>query len=467
MDSLDRLNGDIDKLFETGDFKMLDDYLNKTTLKDSIAQKLLDYQIVHVSKLLGCMGINNTIFDGSDTGTGKTYSAIALCAQLNKKPLVVCPKPVISTWLRVIEYFNIDYYGVVNYESFRNCKYYKKKDIKELKNSDCPFISQDKNNKYKWKVNNDCIIIFDEAHRCKNKKTHNGNLLLSLKNSELSKIKKLILSATIADTIENFACFGYVLGFYDKMTKSKAWVQNILKKSKNTGVKCIYDEIYPKYGSRMLIHEISNFPKTSVISETYTSNKYIKLNKYRKNILELENNNNKDKLIKITELLQKMELIKIPIFIDLAKDMLANGFHIVVFFNYLSSIDKFIEDINLDEKYIKSIKGETTQQNRDKIVDKFRKDKLKIVVVSKKLQEGISFHDIRGKHPRGSLISPNYSSQDLIQTLGRVNRAGSKTRSIQKIVFIANSFEESIAEKLSKKIKFNENINGIDFKINL
>lgn len=456
--SLDRLNQDIDKMFETGDFTMLDNYLDKTTLDNSIASKLLDYQIIHVSKLLGCLGITSVVFDGSDTGTGKTYSAIALCKQVKKKPIIVCPKPVISTWVKVCKFFDVEYYSISNYESFKNCKYYKKQDIEELKNSDCPYISK-KENKYIWNAPKDSIIIFDEAHRCKNKKTHNNELLLSLKNKELKNINKLLLSATIADTVKNFASFGYILGFYDKMSKAKAWVEDILRKSKNTGLKCIYDELYPKYGSRMLINEIPNFPKTQIIAETYTSKDYKSIRKYRKKIKEYEKEKS---LSKITKTLQKIELIKVPIFVDLAKDLLSSGFHVVVFFNYLESIKQFQEIMGGE-----ILQGDTNQKTRDNIVKKFSQDKIPLITVSKKLQEGVSFHDINGKHPRGALISPNYSSQDLLQTLGRVNRAGSKTRSIQKIVFIANTFEDKLADKLSSKIKFNENINGIDFNITL
>ena len=45
-------------------------------------------------------------------------------------------------------------------------------------------------------------------------------------------------------------------------------------------------------------------------------------------------------------------------------------------------------------------------------------------------------------HPRMSIISPSWSGQEMRQTLGRIHRAGSKTPAIQKIVYVAQTYEE-------------------------
>jgi hypothetical protein len=62
-----------------------------------ILDKLLVYQVPHFYQLIETIKVNNCILDASDTGTGKTYTALALCAALKKKPFVICPKSVISS----------------------------------------------------------------------------------------------------------------------------------------------------------------------------------------------------------------------------------------------------------------------------------------------------------------------------------------------------------------------------------
>ena len=72
---------------------------------------------------------------------------------------------------------------------------------------------------------------------------------------------------------------------------------------------------------------------------------------------------------------------------------------------------------------------------------------------------GISLHDTIGNHPRVSLISPTWSSIDLVQALGRIHRAGGKSKSLQRIIYTADTIEERIADKLKNKLL---NINSIN-----
>jgi hypothetical protein len=65
---------------------------------------------------------------------------------------------------------------------------------------------------------------------------------------------------------------------------------------------------------------------------------------------------------------------------------------------------------------------------------------------------GISLHDINGVHPRVSLISPTQSATNLIQVLGRIHRSGGKTKSLQRIIFAANTPEDDISRMLFKKL---------------
>jgi hypothetical protein len=58
-----------------------------------------------------------------------------------------------------------------------------------------------------------------------------------------------------------------------------------------------------------------------------------------------------------------------------------------------------------------------------------------------------------------SLISPSYSAQDILQSLGRIYRAEGKTAVRQRIIFAATTIEEKICEKMKEKIVNIANLN--------
>ena len=63
-----------------------------------------------------------------------------------------------------------------------------------------------------------------------------------------------------------------------------------------------------------------------------------------------------------------------------------------------------------------------------------------------------------------SIISPSWSGYETRQTLGRIHRAGSKTPAIQKLVYVAKTYEESIAKLIENKLKTIDAINDGDFE---
>jgi hypothetical protein len=122
---------------------------------------------------------------------------------------------------------------------------------------------------YSFQLPSDTMIIFDEAHRCKNYKTATSKLLRSIKKT---KCNILLLSATITDKIDCFKPFGEVFGFYDTVKKYKSWMRRQMKmnkiafkklKEKNFNLEeddlkllIIHNNIFPNLGSRMKISEL-------------------------------------------------------------------------------------------------------------------------------------------------------------------------------------------------------------------
>jgi superfamily II DNA or RNA helicase len=428
---------------------------------EKIKNKLLTYQVQHTENLIRIINDNNACLDASDTGTGKTYCAIAACFILKLSPIIICPKSVINTWKTVCKYFNVIPNIIINYESLKTGNNYDK--FKR--------IEEDKKISFEFEKIPKTIFIFDEAHRCVNLDTVNSSILFAAKNTNLPI---LLLSATIADFPEKFKPFFYILNFIEpeqikklniNMTKYMRIVDEWIFRDKRPMVR-IHTMLYPKRASRMRIDILGDlFPQTQITATPYTlDEKRTKeiVNEYKKLQIELEEIKNKksqDKKNPLTVILraqQRIEILKIPIFIELCNDFRQNGYSVVIFVNFTQTLETICDMLHTTSK----IYGEQTQEARLKIIENFQSNKTNIVICNIKAGGiGISLHDIEGNHPRVSLISPTWSSIDLVQALGRIHRAGGKSKSLQRIIYTADTIEEKIAEKLKNKLL---NINSIN-----
>ena len=452
------------------------DKLNINKIDKDIKTKLLTYQIEHTENIIRILRNNNTCLDASDTGTGKTYSAIAACAQLKLKPIIICPKSVIYTWKKVCILFGIKNYNIINYELIKRAKMYDNKDNK-IKSTFLTIIKADKLNKieqeFKFKFDNPdkILFIFDEVHRCSNLESDNCKLILSAKNTG---IKMLLLSATIADFPDKFKPFFYILNFISsEQVKSmnidyKKYINIVTKwiERDSKPMIRIHNMLFPERASRIRIDILGDmFPQTQINAIPYTIGKNREKeieNEYKKlaiQLKEIKNKKNKDNLNPLTITMrsqQKIEILKIPTFIELTNDFIYNGFSVVIFVNFTQTLKTLADLLKTDS----IVYGEQTYESRLKIIEDFQENKTNIIILNIKAGGiGISLHDIYGGHPRISLISPPWSSIDLVQALGRIHRAGGKTKSLQRIIYTANTIEEQIADKL--KIKLN-NINSIN-----
>ena len=448
--------------------------------KNIIYKKLLEYQQEHVNNIIRIITNNKTCLDASDTGTGKTYCAMAACALLNIRPLIICPKSVISTWTTVSNYFEIKNPIIVNYETIKRGKIYKNMETK-IKADFIKIYRDNKNNIEKIefdlqhskiiKSTDSILFIFDEVHRCSNLESDNCKLLLAAKDTNKNI---LLLSATISDFPDKFKPFFYILNFinpeqvkeknidYKKYIKIvESWISRDYKPMVR-----IYNMLYPERATRIRIDVLGDmFPDTQITAIPYTLSKKRaeeiekEYKKLATELDEIKSKKNNDKINPLTLTLrahQKIEILKIPTFIELANDFIQNNYSVVIFVNFTQTL-KTIADL-LHTNSI--VYGEQDYNDRIKIIEDFQSNKTNIIILNIKAGGiGISLHDIYGGHPRVSLISPTWSSLDLVQALGRIHRAGGKTKSLQRIIYTANTIEERIAEKIKIKLK---NINSIN-----
>ena len=437
-------------------------------------EKLIDYQKSHVENIINSLVVYNRALDASDTGTGKTFTSICACKIIGWIPFIICPKSVISSWLKVLEFFKCDFYGITNYELMQNCTYYdnegNKKKIPFLirdiikKNSDNDPLgldsSSDSDNdeeikyEYKWikdKIPDNALFIFDEAHKCKNAKTNNGKILHNLAINK--NIKILILSATVVDKPKYFILTGFILGLYDNIRKGRNWIKKIPYKSNQ--MEGVHKRIYPEYASRMKITQIKNeFPECKIIAESRQMDNSVQIqaawDEIKQATDELKNKEtNSNALAKIIYARQRIELLKVPEFIKLTQESIEQGNSVVLFVNFTETLLTLSDKLNT--KCL--IYGEQKIDDRDANIDNFQSDKERICICNIKAGNcGISLHDTHGNFPRVAIISPTWSAQDLIQVLGRIYRAKAKSKVLQRIIFCSNTVEDSVCGMIKDKV---------------
>lgn len=447
--------------------------MNEQTINinNDIKEKLLKYQLSHVDNLSYSLKTHNRALDSSDTGTGKTYSSIAVAKNLNLKPFIICPKSVMNSWLKVLEFFNCDYYSVTNYETFQNAKQYVKNSLDNK--IPCDFIKKLKikctkdskniiNFDFEWDSPPDMLLIIDEAHKCKNKKTMNFKILKTIAKTN---VKILLLSATICENIKKFSLYGFVLGLYDDKTNPLVWIKKIQGGYTNE-MSAIHDHIFPEYASRMRIRDLGKmFPNNQVIAELYDMDCHEEIQKMydliNDSVKLLQNKEETSScfLARITYARMKIEQLKLPIIIEKTKDFLNEGCSVALFVNFNETLHKLADKLNTNC----IICGDQTIHDRNINIQKFMQDESRVIICNiKSGGVGISLHDCNGNFPRVTLISPSWSASDILQALGRTFRAKGKTPVRQRIVFCKNTIEDTISKNIQEKIKNIANLNDND-----
>jgi len=454
---------------------------SKTVLSNNIIHKLLEYQKDHVLKLINILLKDKICLDASDTGIGKTYMSIAICKELGRRPIIVCPKTIMGNWIDVCQYFDIEPYDIVNYETLRNAKTYKSYKFKSridstyLKNTE---VDPTKANQfaYTWtKVPSDAIMIFDEAHRCKNLSTDNGKLLMSTKQLIWKKIPVMLLSATICEKFNDMKIPFYLFGIIPSPRNYIHYVKTLKHKYPNYKVKrsdyerktdfetaqsnaksmIIFQEI-KELTHRIKIADLGDrFPSNQWCAQQFIADEADAISELYEEIAvcmaELKAvNTGSNHLARIQKLKQEIELKKVPIFIEQTQLYLENGKSVIIFVNYLDTLKILVSELNIECV----ISGSQTLDERTNAIKLFQSNQKKIIICQMRAGNvGISLHDTIGTSPRAVLLNYPDSASDLLQALGRAARSGGKTPVLQRIIFVSNvPYEKRIMQNINRKL---------------
>lgn len=438
---------------------------------------LRPWQVDSVGKLVSAINATGCAIDGSDVGVGKTYVGCAVARELGTKILVICPKAVMESWKRVIiNHFGMknELVGVVNYEQIRIGK------------TDSPFASYVENRKthkkkFVWKIPKNTLIIWDESQKLKNWKTKNSKTCIeALKQG----YKMLFCSATNATNPLELRTVGTCLNLFKGANQYYQWCyqHGVAKgrfgleftsdiKLRQKVLKKLHTDIFVNRGSRLTRDTIPNFPESEIIADCYNMDE-MDVNRIntihsdmKKELLKLAKQTKVDKASELTAILrarQQIELIKVPLFVDMIEEGIEGGMSVVVFVNFTETLQAIAKRLNTNCIF----DGKTSDVERQKSVDDFQSGKERVILVNiASGGAGLSLHDIHGLNPRLAIMSPSYSAVLMRQATGRVWRENGKSKSVQKIVFVANTVEEQVCENVKEKLKNLDLLNDGDLEI--
>jgi superfamily II DNA or RNA helicase len=401
--------------------------------------------------LVAALKKHNAALDSSITGAGKTLVAVETAATMRLTPLVICPKVVIPSWKSTLNGQDMDAWDVINYEKLRtgNTRWLKKV-----------------GRSFEWNVPENTLLIFDEVHRCKGLLSKNALMLVT---ATRQNIPRLLLSATAAEDPSEMRALGFALGLHKDTNFTNwavkrgcsinPWRQLEFPIKSRPKLMELHAEIYPDKGYKISRAEMGGFfAETSIITDPVDFGSADEMqaiyNEMEAELDELSKQSGADKgasaLTARLRARQAIELLRIPALAEMVQDAVEEGCSCAVFLNFRASMDAL--EMRLKNAPA-TIHGGQTADDRQQNIEWFQNDTLHVILCQINAGgAGVSLHDINGGRPRRSFISPSDDAKMMVQALGRIDRAGSQSDTVQRILFAAGTIEEEVARNFRRKL---------------
>jgi len=419
-------------------------------------EKLFEYQLTSVQYAMRSMSKYNRALLGHGTGMGKTAIALAVSRERGRRVAVICPKPITTDWHRLAKYLGVETYEVCGWEW-----------VKTGKSKIGRWTDSDKR-EFAFMLPPDTDLVFDEVHRAKAQgNTQNAFIL---RDAVVQNVPTIALSATIADDPTKMWALGQFLGLhqggkdYFRFLIGNGCVNTqfgMQFRGGNKILKNIHGRIFPDRGNRLKPSDVgSAFPETLIQARAFDMDTARDIAKEYDDLLirveEIKMQENAASsmgavLAEMTRARQKIELFKAPAVCAMVKDLIEEGNSVFIAVNFTETL-KFME---AELKTTCTIRGGQNDITRRGNIDSFQNDKSRVIIgIIQACREGLNLQDLNGNFPRVALIMPTYSVFDLKQVLGRVHRAGGKSKSIQYLIYAAGvDIEESVCSSLDAKLK--------------
>lgn len=419
-------------------------------------KQLYPAQAQHAEKLLAGLEKHGAALDTSETGCGKTVVAAHVAAQLKRPTLVVCPKALIPSWKRELSDHGVQA-DVLNYEKLRAGK---------------TAFGKFTRNRWDWALPEGALVIWDEVHRCMGMSSKNAKMLLGNKGR-----LNLMLSATAAEDPTEMRALGFLLGLHN-LHDFYPWLKRSGCKPNPWGamefkggpakLAQIHTAIFGEgRGSRLRRSDLAAyFTETQIVTEPLEfddgeiqrlySEMEDEVAALKEEMADDSTNPAAKALVAQLRARQQVELLKVPLIVEMAQDLLKEGQSVALFVNFDQTLEALLARLGARC----CVRGGQSSLERECMIADFQENRERVIVCNIAAGGvGVSLHDTQGGHPRTALISPSWNAKDLLQVMGRIHRAGGKTPSMQRVLFAAGTIEETIEKSLREKMKNIETLN--------
>lgn len=476
--------------------------------------ELRPHQVAPANRLLDLLRSGDNAIDLSDTGVGKTYVAAYVAKQLGLPTLAVVPKISKTMWRKVATDFGDDF-SIVGYEELRmgrsgygqwennpprgfiNERYYKCQCCQLIVDFDDyqPCYTHPvgvhciEEKKKPWKYgafkfyDGVRFLIFDEIHRCNGIKSRNADMLIAARRQ---RCKTLGLSATAACGPLQMKALGYLLDLHNltnfygwsrkygcgKIEGIPGWHWLAGKDRQKEFMAQLNGEIIPTHGVRVRVNDIPGFPKRTVEACEYDLDAGGQIDALYREMCKatdkLKERAARDvasdhPLTKNLRQKQMIELLKVPLAIELAQEYLEKGCSIGIFVNFAQTMGELRRRLNCNCFIDGSAAG---QKFRSQNIDNFCDDRERLIILNNEAGGiSVSLPDSRGVYPRVGLVMPPLSARTFKQLIGRFHREGAKSPCHYKVLLAANTRETSIYKKLQNKLDNLDALNDGDFEV--
>jgi len=388
-------------------------------------------------------------------GTGKTVKAVEVAKTLGLTPFVVSPKTVIASWEKTIAGQGSPNHAILTWEKVRT--------------GNTSFLDRRGKKGFDWTVpKEDSLLIFDEVHKAKGLRTLNANMLIAAKRQGY---KILMLSATAAEDPREMRALGFTLSLHNLKNywnwakewgcKFDNWGSLQFPESAKDKLVGLNKLLYPARGHRLTKEELGDhFKDCRIITDPihFGSQKELKglMAELSDELEKLDDRIEGDGdepiiLTKILRLRQQIELLKVPEIVEMIGEARECGNSVAVFLNFRESIDAVSRRLKEDHVFIQ---GGQSENDRNESIRRFQSNEVRIVLANIAAGGvGVSLHDTEGNFHRMALISPTYNAKDFHQTLGRIDRLGGMSESVQRVLVAQGTLETTIVKRMMQKIE--------------
>lgn len=473
-------------------------------LTNEIISKLRPWQPEPVRHLVGLLQSGQNCVDASDCGVGKTFSACAVMSALGLSSVAVVPKIAVSQWQDAAEHFE-DTISVVGYEKLRTGRspfgtwenMPQGDEDRDYFQCQCCQLRVDFDNFqpcYCHPLGIHCVVnkrkpwdygkfsfhpkvefvIFDEIQRCTALNSLNADILIAAKRQNL---RVLGLSATLASSPLQFRALGYMLGLFGAPQGFVPWARRYgvrydlnfhglhwaVGAEKQLGVmRDIRSSIIPSRGVRVSTADIPGFPEVDIQAELYDLDDDARkeMAAALNSIAEQAAKHQSTALVEESSAAQRVEMLKVPLAVELAGDYLEKGYSIGIFVNFRRTMEELMLRLKCDC----IIDGSTAGvKNRAKNIEAFQTHRSRVILINVAAGgAALSLPDLDGEHPRAGLVMPGYSAEKLRQVFGRFPRANSKSRSLYRVLLAAKTGDIKIHRALRAKLNCMDALNDAD-----